>query len=197
MNQLYAPCPCNSGKKYKFCCHKQFQELIPIEKAKIATQYPLHLCTVNKNEEEGGLRSILVIRKMPTGNYIVGCYLLDTWCLGIKSCDLKFDVTPQEVSNIVKYYEIEFSSVPISYEDTRSLIFGGVAFSSQFGFFPYDPEWQVAREFLEPDRPFEQKFTYGNDGKLLYVEGPHDKDIVQRVREKLQEHNGNYILCLN
>jgi hypothetical protein len=37
-----------------------------------------------------GFVSIIVMRKMPSGKFIIGSYLLDTYCLGLKNTDFRF-----------------------------------------------------------------------------------------------------------
>jgi hypothetical protein len=41
---IYNPCPCNSGKKLKFCCYTKFKNLTNEDLLKIVQQFPVYKC---------------------------------------------------------------------------------------------------------------------------------------------------------
>jgi hypothetical protein len=71
---------------------------------------------------------------------------------------------------------------PISYEDARSLILGAIEYAQGIGFKPH-ADWKSAQFVVEGGRPFEPKFTFGKDGKPLYVQGPDDN--VEKIMSQL------------
>ena len=192
MSSMYEPCPCKSGKKFKFCCHKQIKASSPQEVAKLSIQYPLHLCLIGQDWEEMGITNILIARKMPHGNFIAGLYLLDVWCLGIKSSDLKININNNELSYLKEGMEGAQTLMSIPYEDIRSLILGGIAFADTLGFTPH-PDWVDAQHLIEPDRSFIDKFQFGKEGKPFYVAGPYDGNC-DEIMEKIQKVNGDWLI---
>jgi hypothetical protein len=191
MSSIYAPCPCKSGKKFKFCCYKQIQACSPSEIAKLSVQYFLHLCLIGQDWKEMGITNILVARKMPNDTFIVGLYLLDVWCLGIKSADLKINIKHSELLHLKEKMEDAHKLVSMPYEDIRSLIFGGVAYANNLGFTPH-PDWIVAQHLIEPGRAFVDKFQFGKEGKPFYVAGPYDD--CDEIMEKVQKINGDWLI---
>lgn len=192
MSSMYEPCPCKSGKKFKFCCHGRIKASSPQEIAKLSIQYPLHLCLIGQDWKESGITSILIARKMPNGNFIVGLYLLDIWCLGIKSTDMKINTSNNELLSLKEGIGNTQTLMPISYEDVRSLILGGIAFADNLGFTPH-PDWMDTQHLLEPDRSFIDKFQFGKDGKPFYVAGPYDGNC-DEIMEKIRKVNGDWLI---
>ena len=71
----YRPCPCGSGKKYKFCCRLQqtaISNTPPRELIKKSAEFPINFCMLNPNWQELGLATVVVIRSMPNGKFIFG-----------------------------------------------------------------------------------------------------------------------------
>lgn len=170
----YQPCPCGSGRKYKFCCHAAgvaVSNQHPLTLIKKSLDYPVSRCMVNDNWSENGLATVFVIRQLPNLKFIAGVYLVDVLYLGVKDAFCNANLPHAEIQNM------EFSSglpmVEIAYEDARSLILGAVAFAKKFEIEPNE-EWQDARYVVDPDRSFVPKFTFGKGGKPVYVQGPFD-----------------------
>jgi len=69
--------------------------------------------------------------------------------------------------------DIDMTPVEVSYEEVRSFVLGAVAYAGEFGQIPH-MDWEEIAPAFEPDRPFESTFSYGMDGKPLYIQGPND-----------------------
>ncbi len=175
MNDIYKPCICNSGKKFKFCCYGKISgsksKAIP---AQLSISYPLHLCLATKNWQDEGLAQTMLVRIMPNGRYIFAMYLIDVWFLGVKDCDIRVDISLAEVTAIKDIMAMSQTLVPISYEDLRSLVFGSIHYAYDQGFAPHD-DWEHAKYMLEPERSFDNKFKFGRNGKPCYIQGPYDE----------------------
>lgn len=177
MTSIYAPCPCNSGQKFKFCCNDKSKAENKIKLAQAATQYPLYKCIVQKDWQEFGLAHVIIIRKVDNERYFAAMYLIDTWYLGVKDTYLKTFLSNRDFDQ----YCIQLSNAPhlfieFPYEDARSLILGSLAYAMHNGIAPA-PDWEFAKYLIEPNRFFENKFEFGHNGKPLYIAGPDDEKL--------------------
>ncbi len=72
----------------------------PISPAKYiieaARKLPITECLINTNWEIDGLAQVFVRRKKYNENYIVGFYLVDLYCLGVRYSEHHHDMTESE-----------------------------------------------------------------------------------------------------
>ncbi len=172
MIPLYDPCSCKSGKKYKFCCYKIFIEKNSSEIIKVTSQWPVYQCWTLCEENKSHKITVFVAKTMPNGNYTVGSYLLDLLCLGLKDAFISVDISKSTLAK----YEILNERITkefISYQDARSLILGAIAFAKKNGYAPHE-EWEESKCLIDPHEPYEVKFTFGFNGKAIYVPSIND-----------------------
>jgi len=170
----YQPCPCGSGKKYKFCCYAKGQQLSnehPLALIKKAAQFPISHCVVNIGWQQQGMANIIVIRQLPNAKYLFAGYLVDIMLLGVKDTFFNANLGVEAIESMLG--RIDMPVEPIDYEDARSLIFGSIEFARKHRFEPH-PDWQHAKHVVEPDRAFQPKYNFGLQGKPLYIQGPDD-----------------------
>src|SRR3990172_6824446 len=89
------PCPCGSGKKYKRCCLPKERDQAPgsspwsyagkMHRIHHADDYPVEACYLNSDWKERGLARIVVTRSQEKGRSMVGGFLVDIFCQGIKN----------------------------------------------------------------------------------------------------------------
>lgn len=199
MSSIYAPCHCNSGKKWKFCCHEFTQELLRgdsgIKRAQTCAQLPLNFCVKGINSEEQGLTSVLIARKRADDLYLVGIYLLDVWCLGLKTAELFNNVSLEGIQALMINLRKSYSRIEnVSYEGARGLILGAIAYAGAIELEPH-PAWSYAQYLIEPDRHYTTDFVFGRDGKPLYINGPYDNNI-EEVITKVSHAGGHFIVRL-
>ncbi len=174
----YQPCPCGSGRKYKFCCRSKELAISnenPSALIKNSVAFPVYQCIVNEGWQEQGLANIFVVRQLPNMKFIFGVYLVDLFCLGLKDtfCNANMHYAP--IQSMLAQSGLNL--LPIDYEDARSVIFGGIEFASKHGFIP-NHGWKDTKHVVEPDRPFNDRFEFGSHGKPVYIQGPHDDPVV-------------------
>ena len=68
---------------------------------------------------------------------------------------------------------VDMTAHPVDYEELRSFVLGAVAYAGLFEQPPH-PDWIHVGQGFEADRSFEPRFTYGVNGKPLYMSGPYD-----------------------
>lgn len=192
---VYSPCLCNSGKKFKFCCHKTQKEGGVIPAISECSKFPLYECKVLDNWEETGISPVYVSRQLTTDSYVFICYLVDFWCLGVKDTILKFGVSKGELYNI---YNTSQGLVTISYQDARSLILGAIDFAKAIDIAPHASWNGIPSSFIEADLAYEKKFVFGQEGVPFYVSGPNDYEHynVQEIINKVSQAKGHYTVHL-
>jgi tetratricopeptide (TPR) repeat protein len=185
----YAPCPCGSGKKYKFCCESATNDDTIQTLCRRASDFRIETCRVVPGWEEGGMAEVLVARQTPDMRYLVGFYLVDVFCLGVKNTFARRFRDLEEIP-----LDLSAPTVEITYEDARSLILGAVEYARQWGFEP-NPDWSLSASIVEAERPFKRKYTFGKDGKPLYIAGPEDNvaHILRTLDPLLQANKADYI----
>lgn len=180
----YQPCPCGSGKKYKFCC-KEKEQLInqehPLTLVKKAARYPVYDCHINECWQDDGLATIFIVRQLPNLKYILGTYLVDTLCLGLKNTFCNANLPYSSIQAVLSQSNMKM--INIEYEDARSIILGGVEYANGLGFDP-NRDWEDSKHIVEAERPFNKKFEFGRDGKPFYIQGPDDNPF--EVMSKLE-----------
>lgn len=204
------PCPCGSGKKYKKCClakdtessrstwrsawsYAERSHLI-----KSSQDYPTERCLINSDWEEGGLARIVVTRRQDNGKYILGVYLVDTYCLGVKNAFCNAELTMNEINE--KCISRCFGGGQpddISLEKARAIVFGGVEYARGLGFEPH-PDFKLASYVLgieEGEGDYDIRFG-GPEGKPLYIAGPDDNHeaVIQKLSSRLGEGGFHYML---
>lgn len=187
MSSVYDPCPCNSGKKLKFCCYKTSD----------LTKFPLHKCYIGKNWQKSGMSNVVVTRKAFNDSLIAGVYLVDIWCLGVKDAFIRKNLD----SDDLRYLCSNISSandgvIEISYEDARSIILGSLNYAAKIGIKPH-PDWHSSNNMIEPTRTYEDKFEFGKNGKPFYVAGPHDKNVEAGYIKKVSAAGVHYIAAVD
>ncbi len=182
----YKPCPCGSGRKYKFCCHAKVAAIgieSPRALVKRSVEFPVSQCAINADWQDQGLATIFVVRQLSSQRFMFGSYLVDSLCLGLKNTFCNANLSGDTIQRMI-------SAVPqpmerIDYEDARSLILGGIEYARKLGFEP-DQDFEDSQHLIEPARPFSPKYEFGRDGKPLYVPGPNDDPM--EILSKLGKH---------
>lgn len=184
---------------------RQNAETTYLKKAQDGTLQPLHECIVNQSAAESllwgkdpqedrgarGLAQIIVVRQ-DHNRYLVGSYLVDYWCLGVK------DTIPPGKMGKVEYQRFkeecmlrfDESFVDISLEQAQSIVYGAVDYALSLGFktkpsADFNTKAQ-AHLGLRPDTLIPLEF--GKDGKPFYISGPYDDS--QKILKTLEANVG-------
>jgi hypothetical protein len=142
----------------------------------------------------GGMATVLVCRKQPSGNFIVGMYLVDVLCLGLKITYFYFNQT-------ARYYEEELKDLlfqgqtyePCDYVLAHNVIYGAIAYAEDLGFRP-DKDFAVTQYILaEDDESVELvELEFGRDGKPCFVAGPRDNVALVTGKLRAAVGEGNF-----
>lgn len=168
-------------------------DLRPIRQAR---NYPLEGCWVQSGWEDAGLAVVVVARRQPNGLIVFGNFLVDHYCLGVKSCFARVDVTSSMFYEKLSILLTGGTPTAITPELAHELIYGGVEYAARYGFRP-DPDFALAQLVLDPPEthPRTGTVTFGKDGKPFYVSGPRDNvnAIINRLSRMAGPGNFDYL----
>jgi hypothetical protein len=136
-----------------------------------------------------GIALVLVARPARNDRVTVCGFLLDTFCLGVKSVIGPESMRQRDLWAFVRAYFVAFpaSGLPAPIGLAQHLVLGSVAFARTLGF-STPRDFAAARSHLgELDEPC--AITFGREGRPLYVAGPFDDPIA--VLETLLTTVGN------
>ena len=132
-----------------------------------ACRYPIYECWIDSDWEDSRLFNVLVVRQLPLLRYTIAAFMVDTLCRGV--IDTLWDADLQYDGVLYYKKDMEYEDAPlveIPFEDARGLVLGAVAYAKGVGIEPEFPEWwKFSKYMLEPNRPFEDKFEFGRDGR--------------------------------
>jgi hypothetical protein len=162
-----------------------------------ARELQLGNCYISPDWEESGIANILVSRKHTNGNFTIGFYLVDLKCLGIKDAFFKFNVSDDEMFELVDYVNGE----EIEYSQAHNIIYGAEAFANDCGFKPHK-DWAVAQYILEEDDDHIPliDIEFGEAGVPAYYVGPNDNPAkIKQILATLDKNvgAGNYLFYEN
>ncbi len=170
-----------------------------LKQIELASKSPIHECLAPETIFETGIGHVIVSRELPNGDIAAGFFLVDVYCLGIKSAF--FQVMPESefrrkvggVSSVDKLGEVDPSFA-------RKLLEGAEAYAAQIGLEPH-PDYRLAEKiFGDIDAAAcPAEFTFGYNDKPLFMQGPHDtpakcRKIMDTLSGRLGPDGFDYIL---
>lgn len=164
-----------------------------------AARYPIHQCLSNAAVFAGGMGTVIISRRAPNGDIVMGMFLLDTFCLGVKNAFARVLMPYEydEMVNEVKANEL-LQAVEPSY--ARKLVEGAVAYAATLGFKP-NPDYHTTKEIfgdIDADACTDE-FSFGKMGKPFFIAGPTDSPLKRRQIIATLERNvgiGNFDVLL-
>ena len=162
---------------------------------------PVRKCYVNKDWEATKMCQALVVREHASGNVTVCIYLVDLGCLGIKDTFYKFNVTWEDIDEILHIYDDDFF-IEAPYELVHNVIYAAIEYAEDYGFKPHKDFTSITSYFLEEDTediPLMPIGCGGDDGNPLYVNSGADsparaKQIMAQLDKTAGKGNYHYIL---
>jgi hypothetical protein len=173
---------------------------------------PLHHCLIDEGaachlldrkskkgkDESRGLSQIFVTR-IERSNYLISSYLVDYWCLGVKSTfgPRKMDARKYENSVRQAFDTFEEGFREISLVQAQSIIFGSLDYADRLGL---KPNTDFERSKIQLGQRSEQliEIEFGQNGKPCYVNGPYDNSdkIIDTLRRSVGDGNFDYLMMM-
>ncbi|MDR2913607.1 MAG: DUF1186 family protein [Tannerella sp.] len=163
-----------------------------------ARALPIEECLIRKGWQEFGLAEIFVTRKFKSGNLLVGIYLTDIFCLGVKDTHFKFNCSPEEYDDLIDYISSSGGFETISYEEAHNIIYGAISYAEDLGIEP-NKLFELTQYILEEDTekiPLIE-YEFGREGKPFLVANSslEASKYIPILNKKVGE--GNYEFLLN
>lgn len=165
-----------------------------------ARKFPLHEVNINSDWKEDGLANILIARRQPDKNLILGWFLVDIFCLGIKNTLCKPGISIAEYNHTIKQktYEPKELCEVCPPELAHQIIYGAMDYASSLGFKPHK-DFRIAKDILDPQDsiPVNDDLEFGKDGKPFYISGPHDNSerIIRHLKSTLGEDGFHFAVA--
>ncbi len=123
---------------------------------------------------ENGIGSVLVARSLGTNEIVAGIFLVDVWCLGVKSAFMKVFPAESFEEFLADFQQDEvLSEVAPAY--AAHLVVESVGYASQLGFSPQRDYGDTTAILAGIDTSrCTDTFVFGREGKPFYVAGPYE-----------------------
>lgn len=160
---------------------------------------PIHECLVPRGLFDLGLGSIVISRKMLSDHIGFAIFLVDVFCLGVKSC--LFAALPRgeyerKVGDLRQAEGLE----PIQPACAVKLVQNAVAYAQDLGLTPHW-EYAIIKKIFGDINPAlcPQEFKLGKEGKPRYISGPHEtmadsERIIDILNKKLGPGGFDYMM---
>lgn len=154
---------------------------------------PIAECLATHSDCDTGMTAIMVVKPVTYDIQLLGAFVVDTYCLGVKDCFLRVG-HPEQIE------EQREEMVPMPPEDAKKLILGAVEYAEGLGFPPPKEFRQAMRIFEGVDENASGKsYTFGRDGKPFFIAGPHDSAgkcrlVMSQLAKTCGEGNYHYML---
>lgn len=156
-----------------------------------ARKLPIFKCWV-LGDDESGIKHIVFARQKRDETLIVGIYLVDLFCLGLKDTfflDVSYEELKERVlENLHKGFDYEELDPILA----QNYIYGAVEYAEDLGFKPHK-DFSLTEFILDDVEQLEYiDIELGRNGRPCFMPGPNDK--VGQILAHLDKHlgEGNY-----
>ena len=157
----------------------------------IAAQFPIGDCLIPISLFQEGIGHVVLTRLLPNGKIALAGFLIDTFCLGVKNAMYR-EISGEEY----EFYRREIESrTPLESAHPsclRKLVEGAARYAQNIGLSPHPDYAKAYRLFGDIDASVcPVRYTFGKDGKPLYINGPYETPAQQRkIIDTLTRHLG-------
>lgn len=167
---------------------------------KVARKLPIYECRIYNNWAEEPKTQVFVARQRQQGDLLVGFFLVDRWCLGVKDAFYKVNLSIFEYeemvesmdNNIKESYGPATAFVKCDPQLAFNLIYGAVEYAEDLGFAPAK-EFAIVEYILDDvDEVEYMEIEFGKDGQPFYEYFLDDN--VEKILATLEKNvgKGNY-----
>jgi hypothetical protein len=158
-----------------------------------AAKYPVLHCWMTNDNETQGMGHVTLSRQGPGGLVAVACFLVDRFCLGVKSVILEVMHPADYEEKFQRRFRSRFANRDVPPQDAVKYVTGAVAYARSVGLSP-DPEYAAATILFSGIDPASSTatFEYGKNGKPFFVAGPNDGPArCRQILAILENHCGS------
>jgi hypothetical protein len=153
---------------------------------------PILHCFATPTLSVNGMGEVLISRQLSHGNVAFVDFLVDVYCLGVK--DVIVGIAPEANyrKNLYEKMLARSTLIRMKPECARKLVEGAVQYALDLGLPPH-ADYRIGRRIFGDisAEACSEEFTYGKDGKPLFIAGPHDDAAkCQRILRLMEKHRG-------
>ncbi|MGB1207468.1 MAG: hypothetical protein ACPG5B_17600 [Chitinophagales bacterium] len=140
---------------------------------------------------EEGICSIFLLRQQPSGNYVLGIYLVDLFCLGVKDAFYRFGITWNEFGEILEHYNSNGAALEeTSPEYGQGVIKSALEYAAKFGIQPHK-DFKLAQYILDDMKTVKKaKIKHPEVPKYLTLRAAYNPLVIAALNKSVGE--GNY-----
>jgi hypothetical protein len=140
-----------------------------------AVKAPILNCYLSESLRDDSFGYVIVSRQLPHDQVAVASFLVDRHCLGVKDAFATIMVRAEYREKFLRRYEGHCELIETSPATARRLVEDVVEYTRRLGLNPHEDYHRAKAIFgdIDPAEADEQ-FEFGQDGKPLFVAGPHD-----------------------
>jgi hypothetical protein len=158
----------------------------------LAKDWPLIETQISPEFVEQGIANAMIVRRGPYNQVAAAIFLLDIFCLGVKSAIAYVGPESKWRERIAQQRQNGMRFENIAPEALRKLVEGAVNYAQALGIAPHSDWRHAAPIFGDIDASqCPTEFTYGYEGKPHYIVGPHDSpERATRILQLLEANAG-------
>lgn len=162
-----------------------------------ARKVPIDKCYANPDWPTSGMAQVVITRKKKSGRFVIGVYLLDTFCLGLKNTlymanaqEFELDELLEGINNSGQFVE------ECDPAFAQNLVYGAIEYAEDLGFAP-EKDFAVSEFILDPVDDIEfVEIEFGKNGKPCFLAGPYDNTatVVAKLTKAVGPDGFDFVL---
>jgi hypothetical protein len=167
----------------------------PTIRMRRAEKWPVARALMSKELWNIGIGYLVLARREGEGRLVFSTFLVDVYCLGVKDAFWRTG-SSADLDDLVERIEGSQDLVPIKPECLVKILRGAVDYANALGFHPHR-DFKHAAMLLQGIDPADcaEEFTYGEDGKPLYINGPNESiQEVMAILQRVRAAGGHFLL---
>lgn len=171
----------------------------PAIRLRAAASWPIIATLEPERLWSTGIGTLVIARRALGGRRMVGAFLVDVFCMGVKDAFWR-EVSEREYETLLS--KLTATGGPrraITPERFAKLVYCAVDYAQSLGISPH-ADFHTARCLMDGIDPSlcPDEFEFGQDGKPLYIAGPHDSPSVARMlAERVNASGGHFVIPLD
>lgn len=138
------------SKKKKKVSNSPVQVLSPSNYIiKFGRSLNLEACYINEDWYQNGMANIVVIRSKKSKKKVVGVYLVDLYCRGLKDVFFRMDLPDFEIEDMISGIRSGNPLIEIVPDLAFNIIYGGIEYAEDLGISPHK-DFGVCEYLLPP-----------------------------------------------
>jgi len=164
-----------------------------------ARKLPVLECRVIPGWKESGIAHIMISRQKPNGEILIGHFMVDIFCLGLKDTTYYMVPDKYEYEDYLDMLNSQNDFDIINQSLAFNLIYGAIEYAEDLGFEPHKDFAITEYILVDVDDVEYIDIEFGKDGKPFYMSGPYDnvEKIINTLKKSVGDGNFEFVAHLN